>query len=253
MLSQNQELKASRAPKSAYAPIEGFRTVRLKFTKTGSMQYISHLDLQRNFARVLTRAGIPVWYTKGFNPHAKIVFALPLSIGAQSVCEYIDLRIERDMSCEEIAARLNAEMTDEMQVIEAYIPAPDTAFADIIWAEYDIDIRCDGLSDEMPAAVQNYLTTSPIMIEKKSKSGLREVDMVTLVRAVEATLAENDGVRSLHLRCILGASGTDYLNPEYVVKVIAARFSLLQGDPAAEEYTVMRRRVLLSDGKTEFR
>lgn len=253
MLSQSQELKANRAPKSAYTLLEGFRTVRLKFTKTGSMQYISHLDLQRNFARVLTRAGIPVWYTKGFNPHAKIVFALPLSIGAQSVCEYIDLRIERDMSCEEIAARLNSEMTEEMQVIEAYVPAPDTAFADIMWAEYDIDIHCDGLTDELPASVQSYLTTSPIMIEKKSKSGLREVDMVSLIRAVDATLTETDGTRALHLRCLLGASGADYLNPEYVVKAVAEKFSLLQGDPATEEYTVMRRRVLLDDGVSEFR
>lgn len=252
MLSQSQELKASRAPKEAYAPLEGYRTVRLKFTKTGSMQYISHLDLQRNFARVLTRAGIPVWYTKGFNPHAKIVFALPLSIGAQSVCEFVDLRIERDMPCQEIMARLNSEMTDEMQVIDAYVPASDTAFADIMWAEYDIRIRCDGLDDQI-AAAERYLTTSPIMIEKKSKSGLREVDMVSLIREVGATLEEEDGERTLQLRCILGVNGADYLNPEYVVKAIAAQFSLLGGDPCAEEYTVMRRRVLLADGVTEFK
>ncbi len=253
MLSQSQSTRVNRAPKSAYAPLEGFRTVRLKFTKTGSMQYISHLDLQRNFARVLTRAGIPMWYTKGFNPHAKIVFALPLSIGAQSVCEFIDLRIERDMPCDEIAARLNSEMTEEMQVSEAYIPAPDTAFADIIWAEYDIRIRCGGLTDELPAAMQSYLTTSPIVIEKRSKSGLREVDMVPLIRSVSAAYLEENGERVLRLDCVLGASGADYLNPEYVVSVLRERFSLLQGDPAAEEYTIMRRRVLLADGVTEFR
>ena len=101
MLSESQGVRAHRAPKTAYPMLEGFRTVRMKFSKVGSMQYISHLDLQRNFARVLIRAGIPVWYTKGFNPHAKIVFGLPLSVGAQSVCEYVDVRIERDMPCEE--------------------------------------------------------------------------------------------------------------------------------------------------------
>ena len=74
-------------------------TVRLKFRKVGSLQYISHLDLQRTFMRVIVRACIPAWYTKGFNPHAKLVFSTPLSVGAQSVCEYLDIRIDREMSC----------------------------------------------------------------------------------------------------------------------------------------------------------
>lgn len=232
--------------------LDNFRVVRLKFSKTGSMQYISHLDLQRNFARILTRAQIPVWYTKGFNPHVKLVFGLPLSIGAQSVCEYIDLRIERDMSCEEIAARLNEQMTPEMQITKAYLPQPGNDFCTVAWAEYDIRIRCDGLTDELPAQAKDYLTTSPIMIEKKSKSGVREIDMVTLVRSVEAAYEQENGARVLCLRCVLGASGADYLNPEYVVRALSEKFGLLQGDPSQEEYTVMRRRVLLADGVSEF-
>jgi len=86
--------------------LERPRTVRLKFVKLGSLQYISHLDLQRTFNRVIVRACLPVWYTKGFNPHAKLVFSTPLSIGAQSVYEFLDIRIDRDMPCETIMERL---------------------------------------------------------------------------------------------------------------------------------------------------
>ena len=57
------------------------RTVRIKFQKVGNLQYISHLDLQRSFNRVLVRAGLPLWYTKGFNPHIKMVFGMPLPVG----------------------------------------------------------------------------------------------------------------------------------------------------------------------------
>ena len=74
------------------------KTVRIKFCKTGSLQFISHLDLQRTFHRILVRAGIPMWYTKGFNPHAKLVFGMPLSVGTESVCEMADLKIERKIS-----------------------------------------------------------------------------------------------------------------------------------------------------------
>ena len=37
------------------------RTVRIAFRKVGNLQYISHLDLQRTFSRVLVRAGLPLW------------------------------------------------------------------------------------------------------------------------------------------------------------------------------------------------
>ena len=50
--------------------------IRLKFRKIGNLQYISHLDLQRTMGRVLIRAKIPLWYTKGFNPHPKLIFAI---------------------------------------------------------------------------------------------------------------------------------------------------------------------------------
>lgn len=60
-------------------PNAGRFTVRLKFRKVGDLQYISHLDLQRTFNRVIKRSGIPVWYTQGFNPHMKLVFSSPLS------------------------------------------------------------------------------------------------------------------------------------------------------------------------------
>ena len=60
------------------------RTLRVRFVKKGNLQYISHLDLQRTFGRVLVRAGLPLWYTKGFNPHIKMVFGMPLPVGAES-------------------------------------------------------------------------------------------------------------------------------------------------------------------------
>ena len=86
------------APKkdAEYPILEAPKTVRIRFRKVGDLQYISHLDLQRTFSRILVRAKIPMWYTKGFNPHAKVIFGLPLSVGTESECEFIDLRLERD-------------------------------------------------------------------------------------------------------------------------------------------------------------
>ena len=61
-------------------------TARIGFYKVGDMQFISHLDLQRFMKRAFVRSGLPIWFSEGFNPHPKMVFSTPLSIGIQSEC-----------------------------------------------------------------------------------------------------------------------------------------------------------------------
>ncbi len=247
MLSEKQIV--NRIPKEAYPKLEQPRTVRVKFRKIGNLQYISHLDLQRTISRVLVRAGIPMWYTKGFNPHAKMTFGLPLSVGAESLCEYLDLRIDRDMSCEEIKDRLNGALTDELCVLDVYAVPQGSAFADIIWAAYDIRLRTQGLSPSFADEIKIYLTTSPLMMDKKSKSGIRQVDITTLIRSLDSSV-ENDELRIDTVLCV---SGSDYLNPEYLIRALRERFGLLPEGDMTSEYTILRTRVYLADGVTEFR
>ncbi len=211
-------------------------TVRLKFRKTGSLQYISHLDLQRTFMRVIIRACIPAWYTKGFNPHAKLVFSTPLSVGAQSVCEYLDIRIDREMSCEEIKNRLNAELTDELYITDAYIPTKD--FSDIAWSSYDIEIKTAGANAELADKAKSLLSTSPLVMLKKSKSGEKEVDIIPMIKSVDAYYHEEN--KTLKIKCLLSASSTVYLNPEILITALKNNLGIMSGDPTEEWYTIMR-------------
>ena len=66
------------------------RNVRIRFSKTGRARYISHLDLSRVMQRSLRRAGIPLWYTEGFNRHPYVTFAAPLSLGFEGLQETMD-------------------------------------------------------------------------------------------------------------------------------------------------------------------
>ena len=222
--------------------------LRLRFEKTGRAIYISHLDLMRTMQRAFKRAGVPIWYTQGFNPHAKVTFALPLSVGAQSECEFLDLRLARQMDCEEIRDRLNEQLTDEMAVLEVY--EPELPFQQIAWATYRIDITCAGITPDLAEEVRRYLTTSPLMWEKKSKSGVKEVDITTMIRSLTASVSV-DG--SLRLDALLSVAGAEYLNPEYLVQALKVRFGLLGGDPMEEEYSILRTGVYLADGVTVFR
>lgn len=228
-------------------PIDPPRTVRIRFRKVGKLQYISHLDLQRTMQHCIKRSGIPAWYTKGFNPHYKLVFALPLSVGAESECELLDLRIDREIADDEILRRFNETVTDELRGLEAYTPT--TKFADITWAAYSVTISGSAVAGGHAAEAERILTTSPLMIVKRSKSGEREVDLVPMIRRVTA----EEGAEGMTLRLMLSAAGADYLNPELVVTALRERLWPGVDDPDALSWRILREQVYGADGVTVFR
>ncbi len=242
MLPESQKLTEKKRLRSL-PEFERPITVRLKFRKTGSLQYISHLDLQRTFNRVIVRACLPVWYTKGFNPHAKLVFSTPLSVGAQSICECLDIRIDREMSCEEIKERLNRELTDELCIESAYIPTTD--FSEIAWASYDIEIFSSNINEVTAQDAEKLLSTSPLTLTKRTKSGEKEVDIIPMIRS--ASVLFDAEKQTLKVACVLSASSTEYLNPEMLVTALKSNLGLLNGNPTGEWYTIMRTELLKED------
>ncbi len=244
MLSYGEKL-TEKARLRTLPTLEQPRTVRLQFRKVGNLQYISHLDLQRTFIRVINRACIPVWYTKGFNPHAKLVFSTPLSVGAQSEYEFLDLRVDRDMPPEEIMARLNRELTDELCITDAYLPKTD--FSSIAWASYEIEIHTAGASAELAEAMVQTLTTSPLNLTKRTKSGEKEVDIVPLIRSVSAVFDPTTG--NICLSAVLRALSTEFLNPEMLITGLKQKNEILGGNPAEEWYTILRTGVMTENGE----
>ena len=71
-------------------------TVRIFFEKCGESAYISLLDLQRVFHRMLKMSSLPVYYTQGFNPHIYLSFTCPLSLGQESLCESCEVKTEQE-------------------------------------------------------------------------------------------------------------------------------------------------------------
>lgn len=221
--------------KLSFPMLETPITVRIKFCKIGNLQFVSHLDLQRTFHRVLVRANIPMWYTKGFNPHAKLVFGLPLSVGTESMCEMADLKIERKISLEDIKKQLNEQLTDEMYILDAYYPT--TKFADIAYADYTITLKSGGI-DENTAIKATSLFMTPIMMMKKSKSGEKEVDITSFIKRIE--FCSESGC--LRAKAVLSAGSSENLNPEYIVTALRG-CDELKDDLVDVTYRIMRNKV----------
>lgn len=225
---------------------ENPRTVRIKFEKTGSLQYISHLDLNRTFSHAIIRAKIPVWYTQGFNPHTKMIFATPLSVGAESVCEYMDIKIVKEISLDEIKRRLAENLPPEMKITKVYFPI--SKFTDIAWSEYDIAIKTSNADAALAENINKIFAEKEITVLKKTKSGEKDADIKPYILSFRAEY--EDGL--LKINTVLCCDTQNFLNPEYIVKVIKERAGILAGNPTEEFYSIMRKEIYTPDGKTVF-
>ena len=146
--------------------------VRLFFAKLDRAKYISHLDMNRCMSRAIKRAGLPVWYTGGFNPHMYLTFPLPLSLGCESVYECVDLKMTQKVDFDQMVSRLNACLPPDIQVFSAGEQKMDQK--EIAWADYEICFRNeDGLKEKLTS----FFNQQEIKVIKKTKKGEKEIDL----------------------------------------------------------------------------
>ena len=146
------------------------REVRLRFAKTGRLKYISHLDINRAMARALKRAEIPLWYTEGFNPHPYMNFSLPLSLGVESLCESVDIRLIDNISCSEIKDRMNKVLPTDLKIIDVYDDFRNSA--DIVYSDYVYKFQ-NRRAEKQYVIIECELTDGA-----KIKSGLKDGDRI---------------------------------------------------------------------------
>ncbi len=155
---------------------------RALFEKRGNAIYISHLDLMRLFQRAFKRAGLPLTHTQGFNPRPSVSMALPLSLGVESLCELLDFDLEGEkLPGEEICTRLNQNLPEGVRVLQVYeemSKLKNLALLDCtVTLEYDKGIPTDAQSH-----IEELFRQSQLIVEKKSKNGMVEQDILPMIR-----------------------------------------------------------------------
>lgn len=193
------------------------REVRLRFSKTGRLKYISHLDINRAMSRAFKRAGIPLWYTEGFNPHPYMSFSLPLSLGVESLCESVDIRLIDTVGNAEIKSRMNAVLPADLKIVDVYDNFRDNS--EIVYSDYVYKFQfCD--NDEALKRISNLLKAEEIMALKKGKQGRKKVLKETNIKPFidKYNISIRDRVIVLNIRLLAG--GEKNLNPSLLFDTI---------------------------------
>lgn len=153
--------------------------LRVKFTKKNYLRYISHLDLMRLFQRNFRRAGIPIKYSEGFNPHPKFSIANPLSLGIESEEEYMDIDLKTKMSVEDFKEKMNKVLPKDVQILESvYLKKGESISSLISWAFYEInfDINKDLDKLTLENIIEEWLNLDEIIITRLRKKGKNRVE-----------------------------------------------------------------------------
>ena len=164
---------------SQQPPIRHFAI--LTFGKTGSLRYLSHLDLARAIERAVRRAGLPVKYSEGFNPSPRIGYSSALPVGTAGERELAQIELEHAVPADELHRALAEELPEDLDVIGVEVVSGPRRkhVSGHKAADYLVELRpAPEISVEgVREAAVNLLDAGSIRLMRETKSQLKEVDI----------------------------------------------------------------------------
>ncbi|MBR0596571.1 TIGR03936 family radical SAM-associated protein [Sinanaerobacter chloroacetimidivorans] len=197
----------------------------IQFYKEGPIRFTSHLDLLRLFKRSLKRIGIKLQHSQGFNPHPKMSFAQPLSLGYTSSSEYLEFDTVEPYSTDVILQKLNEVMPEGIGILQcSELPVSGKSLAALtISASYEIQIPCMQEID-IKSAVESYKNQEFIVVkkfQKKSRTEL-EINIKPIIEEINGEVFDNFIMLTLRIP----AGSQTNLSPELVLSSFCSYLNL---------------------------
>lgn len=152
--------------------------LRIRYAKRGRLRFTSHRDVARAVERALGRGKVPVAFSAGFSPHPKVSWMGAAPTGVASEAEYVEIGLQR--ACDPAAVReaLDAGLPRGLDVLEVVEAAPgEGGLAERLEASA-WRIELPGLSEAAAhAAVAAFVAAEQVVVERRTKGGMRDVDV----------------------------------------------------------------------------
>ena len=172
--------------------------------------------------RALHKSRIPNWHTEGFNPHPFATFPLPLSLGFRGINECMDVKLEDDnYSFKEIILKLNACLPMGIRVFD--VTEVIMKAGKVAYASFTIRIsEASTPSSAICADLRKLFSKDTIEVEKKSKRGMKTVDIKQGIKSFEIKEMLDCAV----LEIVLSAGSSDNVNPNLIITALEAETGL---------------------------
>ena len=198
-------------------------TVRVWFSKRGEACYISHLDMQRVMHRVLRKAKIPAWYSQGFNPHIYLTFALPLPLGQESICEYLDFKTEQETpDLDNIFYALKDILPSGIEIYNVTIAkhkAGEIAFSRYL-VTFPNEIKQQAIEAVNQYNLREIAVTTKMGKQRRTKVE-KEIDLKQFIKTLDTNPQSDDFCLDLLL-----PAGSVSINPALILKFLSSEYNL---------------------------
>ena len=156
--------------------VERGKRIRFKFIKTGDLKYISHLDLLRTMERATRRSRLPIRYTEGFHPRAKIQFTSALPVGIASLGELMDIELTEELLAGQAMQEMGGQLPATLALKEARVvpPGEGPPMSLVRGASYQIRVEPQ---DDLAQKVDGWLAKETIPWTRQQKNKVRHLDL----------------------------------------------------------------------------
>jgi len=160
--------------------------LRIIFAKGPPLKYISHLDLALAWERVLRRAGVPLAYSHGYNPQAKMQLASGLPLGYTGSAEVMDIILTEPISPDEFAARVRPVLPPGLSLAAVEeVPLKTPALQSVLrQAVYQVAVETELPADELAERVTHLLAADRLEQQRIRKQRPETFDLRPLVNDV---------------------------------------------------------------------
>ena len=185
---------------------------RITFTKDEAQRFTSHLDLHRGWGRLLRRAGLPLLYSKGFNPRPRIQLSTALPLGCTSEHELADIWLTEEITCDEIQERLQHSAPPGTRILAVECAALNEPAlpSQIDAVSYIVQVDADLTEEELSSTIHDLLLIKVLERERRGKT----YDLRPLIHELEIS---SEGMEHPSIRMELAAKEGATGRPEEVL------------------------------------
>lgn len=176
----------------------------------------------RTIQRILRRSGLPVEYSKGFNPHILLSIAQPLSVGVYSKGEYMDVEFTKEIKEKDILEKFNECSTRDIKAIDVVRVKEENngkkippAMAVVEAARYNIKMRCNNELDSYEK-IKNLMDLSYWNIIKNTKKGDKEVNIKEQLKKFVFKAYDN----AIYIDTIVSCGSKSNLSPQLLAQYL---------------------------------
>ncbi len=193
--------------------------LRIRFSRGEEVKFISLLDIMRLWQRALHRAGMPLAYSEGFNPHPRISLAAPLPIGVTSEAELMDVFVTKWVSPHFLTAAVSQQLPPGIEILQVYPIAPTLPSLQSLvrYAEYRVEVETEEAQKGIESKLVSMLSMKHLPWQHQRDTGTRSYDLRVLIDDLWLINYHHPcGTIGMRLRCDSSGSG----RPEQVTAAL---------------------------------